>query len=72
MLSFVYGIPSPDALAACRERGIATIGTAITVDEAVALDEAGVDAIVASGFEAGGHRVAFLAAPRSRWSARWR
>ena len=60
-LSFVYGIPAPDMLAACRERGIATIGTAITVDEAVALDEAGVDAIVATGFEAGGHRVAFLA-----------
>jgi nitronate monooxygenase len=62
-LSFVYGIPSADALAACRERGIATIGTAITVEEAVALDEAGVDAIVASGFEAGGHRIAFLASP---------
>ncbi len=59
-LSFVYGVPAPDVLAACRERGIATIGTAITVDEAVALDEAGVDAIVASGFEAGGHRIAFL------------
>ena len=39
-----------------------TIGTAITVEEAVALDTAGVDAIVASGFEAGGHRVAFLRA----------
>jgi nitronate monooxygenase len=62
-LSFVYGIPSADALAACRERGIATIGTAVSVEEAVALDEAGVDAIVASGFEAGGHRIAFLAAP---------
>jgi nitronate monooxygenase len=62
VLSFVYGIPAPDVLAACRERGIATIGTAITVEEAVALDEAGVDAIVATGFEAGGHRVAFLAA----------
>ena len=37
-----------------------TVGTAITTDEAVALDEAGVDAIVASGFEAGGHRVSFL------------
>ena len=39
-----------------------TVGTAITVEEAVALDQAGVDAIVASGFEAGGHRVAFLRA----------
>ena len=37
-----------------------TIGTATTPDEAVALQEAGVDAIVASGFEAGGHRGSFL------------
>ncbi len=59
-LSFVYGVPAPDVLDACRERGIVTIGTALTVEEAVALDEAGVDAIVATGFEAGGHRVAFL------------
>jgi nitronate monooxygenase len=58
--SFVYGIPGADVLTACRDAGIVTIGTAITVEEAVALDEAGVDAIVASGFEAGGHRVAFL------------
>ena len=42
---------------------IVTIGTAITPDEAVALDEAGVDVIVASGAEAGGHRVAFLDEP---------
>ncbi len=62
VLSFVYGIPGLDVLEACREAGIVTIGTAITVEEAVALDQAGVDAIVASGFEAGGHRVAFLRA----------
>ena len=37
-----------------------TLGTATTPDEAVALDEAGVDVIVASGAEAGGHRGAFL------------
>jgi nitronate monooxygenase len=60
VFSFVYGIPAPEVLEACREAGIRTIGTAITTEEAVALDEAGVDAIVASGFEAGGHRVAFL------------
>lgn len=59
--SFVYGVPSEDVLRACRDRGIVTLGTAITADEAVALDAAGVDVIVASGFEAGGHRVAFLA-----------
>ena len=37
-------------------KGIVTIGAATTPDEAAALEEAGVDAIVASGFEAGGHR----------------
>lgn len=62
VFSFVYGIPSPAVLDACREAGIFTIGTAVTVEEAVALDQAGVDAIVASGFEAGGHRIAFLRA----------
>ena len=63
VFSWVYGIPEPGVLDALRERGIATIGTAITADEAVALDEAGVDAIVASGAEAGGHRAAFLDEP---------
>jgi nitronate monooxygenase len=60
VFSFVYGIPDANVLDACREAGIVTIGTAVTVAEAVALDEAGVHAIVASGFEAGGHRIAFL------------
>lgn len=60
--SFVFGVPDRALLDACTERGIVTIGTAITIEEAVALDEAGVDMIVASGTEAGGHRGAFLAA----------
>jgi nitronate monooxygenase len=60
IFSFVFGIPEPRVLQACRERGIATIGTATTPDEAVALDQAGVDCIVASGSEAGGHKGAFL------------
>jgi nitronate monooxygenase len=60
VFSFVYGIPDKAILEVCRQARIVTIGTAITTEEAVALDEAGVDAIVASGFEAGGHRVAFL------------
>jgi nitronate monooxygenase len=58
--SFIFGVPDERLLDAFRERGIATIGTATTPDEAVALDEAGVDVIVASGAEAGGHRGAFL------------
>ncbi|HMG90568.1 MAG TPA: nitronate monooxygenase [Chryseolinea sp.] len=60
VFSFVYGIPSPDVLEKCKSLGIKTLGTATTVDEAIALERAGVDAIVASGFEAGGHRVSFL------------
>ena len=58
--SFIYGIPPKEVLDECRHRGIAIIGTATTVDEAIALEEAGVDVIAASGFEAGGHRGSFL------------
>lgn len=58
--SFIYGIPPKEVLDECHHRGIAIIGTATTVDEAIALEEAGVDVVVASGFEAGGHRGSFL------------
>lgn len=58
--SFVFGIPSPLILEACRRNSIVTIGAATTVEEGVALEMAGVDVIVASGFEAGGHRPSFL------------
>ncbi|HWL77895.1 nitronate monooxygenase [Microbacterium sp.] len=61
VLSVVYGVPSGELVEGARERGIRLIGTATTVAEAVALDEAGVDAIVATGAEAAGHRVSFLA-----------
>jgi nitronate monooxygenase len=58
--SFIYGIPSKHILDEFRRRGIVLIGTATTVDEAIALEQAGVDVIAASGFEAGGHRGSFL------------
>jgi nitronate monooxygenase len=58
--SFIYGIPSKQILDEFRRKGVALIGTATTVDEAIALEQAGVDVIVASGFEAGGHRGSFL------------
>ena len=60
VFSFIYGIPPQEILEECRAKQIVTIGTATTPDEAAALQEAGVDAIVASGFEAGGHRGSFL------------
>lgn len=63
VFSFVFGIPSPDMLEQARKRGIKTAGAATTLDEAKALEAAGVDMIVASGFESGGHRPAFLKKP---------
>ncbi len=61
VFSFMFGVPSADILEACRKLGIATIGAATTLDEAIVLESAGVDMIIASGFEAGGHRPSFLA-----------
>jgi nitronate monooxygenase len=58
--SFVFGIPSEAILQACRKAEILTIGAATTLAEVDALDEAGVDVILTSGFEAGGHRPSFL------------
>jgi nitronate monooxygenase len=57
--SFTFGIFPVDAIAAIRERGMVSMGTATTVDEAVALEKAGVDAVIAQGSEAGGHRGTF-------------
>src|SRR5439155_9343844 len=58
--SFIFGIPPKEILDECRLKHIVTIGAATTPDEAAALQEAGVDVIAASGFEAGGHRGSFL------------
>ena len=60
VFSFIYGIPSKQILDEFLRKGIVLIGTATTVDEAIALEQAGVDVIAASGFEAGGHRGSFL------------
>jgi len=60
VFSFIFGIPPKEILEECRMKGIVTIGTATTPEEGAALQEAGVDAVVASGFEAGGHRGSFL------------
>ncbi len=61
VFSFVFGIPPATILAECRRRDILTLGAATSLAEAQALDEAGVDMIVATGLEAGGHRVSWLA-----------
>ncbi len=58
--SFTFGVPARDQLAAVRAAGIFIVGTATTLAEAEALEEAGVDAVCAQGAEAGGHRGTFL------------
>jgi nitronate monooxygenase len=65
VFSFIFGTLSADILEQCRRRGITTVGAATTLDEAIALEATGVDMIIASGFEAGGHRPSFLAPAES-------
>lgn len=60
VFSFIYGIPPAEILLEAKRKDIVTVGTATTVDEAKVLEDAGVDIVVASGFEAGGHRGSFL------------
>jgi nitronate monooxygenase len=60
VFSFIFGIPSKEILLESRKLGIKTIGAATTLEEALALEDAEVDAIIAAGFEAGGHRPSFL------------
>jgi nitronate monooxygenase len=60
VFSFIFGIPPREILDECRAQKIILIGTATTVEEAIRLEQAGIDVIAASGFEAGGHRGSFL------------
>jgi len=61
VFSFTFGLPSADQIAALKQRDIVVVGTATTLTEARHLAEAGVDAIVAQGAEAGAHRGSFAA-----------
>ncbi len=60
IFSFTFGIPDRDAMSRLKSRGIVILGTATTAEEARQLEQAGVDAIVAQGSEAGAHRGTFL------------
>ncbi len=63
IVSFTFGILPADALERLRAQETYLIGTATTVAEAKMLEEAGVDAVVAQGSEAGAHRGTFAADP---------
>jgi len=61
VFSFMFGTLPASVLEQLRKLGIVTVGAATTLDEAIALEQTGVDMIIASGFEAGGHRPSFMA-----------
>jgi nitronate monooxygenase len=60
VVSFHFGLPSADLLQRVRSWGSKIISSATTVEEAVWLAAQGVDAVIAQGLEAGGHRGHFL------------
>lgn len=59
VVSFHFGLPTPDRVTALRSAGCVLIATATSLDESLAAREAGMDAVVAQGYEAGGHRGVF-------------
>jgi nitronate monooxygenase len=59
IISFTFGIPSPEMMKEFKKNHVITIGTATSVDEAIELEANGVDIIVGQGNEAGGHRGTF-------------
>ncbi|HVE78919.1 MAG TPA: nitronate monooxygenase [Gemmatimonadaceae bacterium] len=61
VFSFTFGVLPAPAMREIKARGMLLVGTATTVEEAVVLERAGVDAVVAQGSEAGAHRGTFAA-----------
>jgi len=66
VVSFHFGLPSEDLIARVRSWGAKVLSSATTVEEAQWLAARGVDAVIAQGLEAGGHRGHFLSHDLSR------
>jgi len=60
VVSFHFGLPSPDLIKRVKAAGSIVMSSATTVKEAIWLEESGADVIIAQGAEAGGHRGMFL------------
>lgn len=56
VLSFHFGLPGADRITAFRSAGIVLMATVVSLRDALAAQAAGIDAVVAQGIEAGGHR----------------
>jgi nitronate monooxygenase len=65
VVSFHFGLPAAPLLARVRATGARILSSATTVDEALWLQAQGVDAVIAQGLEAGGHRGSFLSSDLS-------
>jgi nitronate monooxygenase len=59
VVSFHFGLPAPEIVQAIKSAGIFVVSSATTVAEARLLEERGVNAVIAQGMEAGGHRATF-------------
>jgi nitronate monooxygenase len=59
VVSFHFGLPGADVIAALKASGCVLLATATSLAEARAVEAAGIDAVVAQGWEAGGHRGVF-------------
>ena len=64
VVSFHFGLPAPRLVDRVKSAGCKVISSATTVDEACWLEKHGADAIIAQGYEAGGHRGTFLDSDR--------
>ncbi|MDR6458583.1 nitronate monooxygenase [Chryseobacterium vietnamense] len=60
VFSFMFGLLNENLIEDLHRQGTIVLGNATTLNEAIALEKTGVDIIVASGFESGGHRPSFL------------
>lgn len=58
-VSFHFGLPHPEHIEALHDAGIVLLAAATNVHEATLIEQAGLDAIIAQGYEAGGHRGVF-------------
>ncbi|MET7476130.1 nitronate monooxygenase [Streptomyces sp. NPDC005648] len=56
VVSFHFGVPGREVIDSLRRAGTLTLVTATTVEEALAVERAGADAVIAQGVEAGGHQ----------------
>src|SRR3546814_16939901 len=59
VVSFHFGLPDAGRISALKDAGCVLLATATNLDEAVAATKAGIDPVVAQGWDAGGHRGVF-------------